>query len=234
MVGSAAFCYTLYQLLGVGWFPPGPMGAMAMLLPVLTPALISPMVWIPIERASRRNIQLLAEVERTRSELAAEVAERKLVQAQLEELARRDPLTGVLNRRGFFETWNSYAEREVTIATIDVDHFKEVNDRWGHATGDLVLCQIAQALTEAAGKRGCVARLGGDEFVVVLTDDPTDGLRRIDDRLRALAVRLPDGSSGLVRASVGCTRPEKDMPIDLALNLADERMFSAKRSRDRD
>lgn len=85
------------------------------------------------------------------------------------DLAGRDPLTGLLNRRGFAEALEqSFAtENDVALLYLDLDDFKSVNDSYGHATGDRLLECVAQRLLNAAGPNDAVARLGGDEFVIL-------------------------------------------------------------------
>lgn len=102
----------------------------------------------------------------------------------LRRAALTDPLTGVLNRRGFFDALTGVRDggREVEIAMVDVDDFKRLNDRHGHAVGDQVLCDVAEWLWALVGDTGTVARIGGDEFAFLAE---LDGQRRLPGR-RAL------------------------------------------------
>jgi diguanylate cyclase (GGDEF)-like protein len=94
--------------------------------------------------------------------------------AQLEELASSDDLTGCLNRRGLCRRFPQLAEaaaaahKQLALLIVDLDHFKQINDRFGHATGDLVLQHLAHLLRACAPEEGCVARLGGDEFAILM------------------------------------------------------------------
>lgn len=234
VVGSGAFCYALYALVGVTVSTSGTGNLVALLAPLVTPAVVTPVIMVPIERSNRRVATLLAEVEHTRAALSTEVAERTAAQARLEELVRRDPLTGVLNRRGFFEVCEQRPPGDTTVVTVDVDHFKQVNDRWGHDAGDLVLRQFASVLVATVGEDGWVARTGGDEFVVLCRPGCDQQSGRVVEALAQLAVTLPDGSSTEVAASVGRSLLRDGVPVDEALRLADQRMFTAKgRSRSR-
>ncbi len=151
---------------------------------------------------------------------------------ELHHLARVDGLTGVLNRRAFATEASSVVElvgdRRLLVAMIDVDDFKGVNDIHGHATGDLVLVELARRLDEAVGAHGRVGRFGGDEFVaVVATIGPDFGA--MEARLAA-ACDLDHVVPG-VTASLGVHTSA--MPIDLseAMSRADEALYREKRNR---
>jgi diguanylate cyclase (GGDEF)-like protein len=160
------------------------------------------------------------------------------------ELARRDPLTGVANGRAFREL----LEREIarmgrhrsplTLAYVDLDRFKAVNDALGHAAGDEFLLAVATRLADSLRAVDTVARLGGDEFALLLpdTDEPEAAvaLERCLDAVRVEARRLA-GVSDRVGATIGAVvfRAPPSSP-DAAIRAADERMYEAKRSgRDR-
>ena len=228
VVGSTAVCYLAYLAAGLS-FPSGGAGGVVMLVaPVATPLLVAPFVALPFARASERITRLLGEVDRTRHALAREVDERAEVQRRLEELARRDPLTGLLNRRGFFELAASRDRAELALMVVDVDDFKLVNDRWGHATGDMVLCRIATALSGAAGP-SAVARLGGDEFALVVDATDLECLERAAGELAALRITLPDGTETEVACSAGSSLLAAGASIDAALAAADAAMYAVKR-----
>ena len=228
VVGSTALCYLAYLLAGLS-FPSGGAGGVVMLVaPVATPLLVAPFVALPFARANDRIARLLGEVDRTRHALALEVEERVEAQRRLEELARRDPLTGLLNRRGFFELAASRDRRELALMVVDVDEFKLVNDRWGHATGDMVLCRIATALTGAGGPVE-VARLGGDEFALITDAADLECLERAAGELTALRIALPDGTATEVACSAGSSLLAPGASIDAALAAADAAMYAVKR-----
>ena len=145
VAGSGGVCFLLYALLGLSIGGGGVGGVVMIVAPLATPLLVAPLAAYPFARANERIAALLAEVEATRRALADEVAEGIAVQRRLEELARRDPLTGLLNRRGFFERATAAAGKALAVTVVDVDNFKEVNDRYGHAAGDAVLNVIASS-----------------------------------------------------------------------------------------
>ncbi|GAA2796055.1 hypothetical protein GCM10010470_33970 [Saccharopolyspora taberi] len=153
-----------------------------------------------------------------------------------EHEALHDPLTGLANRTLFLH-WleRSLADRRepLVLAFCDLDDFKEVNDNFGHAIGDLVLTGTARRLERSLSGDGLVARLGGDEFAVVL-HDVREPIEDVGQRLLA-ALREPHPVNGRplsVGASVGITSLTPDEPVDCTdtlLRWADSAMYTAKR-----
>lgn len=147
--------------------------------------------------------------------------------------ATRDSLTGLKNRDSFHD---ALAESEglVSVLYIDVDRFKEVNDRWGHAVGDQVLTEVAHRIERACRPADTVARFGGDEFVVLLRDVDRRTARRIGERIVAAAgapLGLAAGGPDHVTLSIGLASVSRDAD---PLELADRAMMAAKRlGRDR-
>ncbi len=163
--------------------------------------------------------------------------------AELAERAERDPLTGLGNRRrlerGCAELLPASARdgTPLAVALLDVDHFKQVNDRLGHAAGDRVLVALAQALRDGTRASDIVARYGGEEFVVVMPGlDPAqaaDVAERLRARLGAQdwAAVLGEGAGLSVSAGLA-SAPAYELP--LLLQRADEALYRAKRGgRDR-
>jgi diguanylate cyclase (GGDEF)-like protein len=109
---------------------------------------------------------------------------------RLEQLVTRDPLTGVLNRRGFEERYEEMLAgavrhgRSFTLAMLDIDHFKKINDTHGHKAGDLVLQQIAQIIDRSLRADDIFARVGGEEFVIILNETSFDNARVPLERIR--------------------------------------------------
>jgi diguanylate cyclase (GGDEF)-like protein len=126
---------------------------------------------------------------------------RRLVAAERHQhrMARVDPLTGLANRRAFDEALThalSTGER-FTLLLADVDFFKQINDRFGHTTGDRVLRELA-AHTSAVVRTGdCLARIGGDEFALVAPGAGADAARRLADALREASTRVDSGNGPL-------------------------------------
>jgi len=166
---------------------------------------------------------------------------------EVREQAARDPLTGLMNRRSL----DAFLERTVDLCAlleqpalllmVDVDHFKHVNDTYGHPVGDQVLRAVADALTRTfLRKNDFVGRYGGEEFVVVLRDAGIDGAARVGDRLldavRALRIPIDDAGETVlqVTVSVGVAVARAREDARQWLGRADEALYAAKaQGRDR-
>lgn len=151
-------------------------------------------------------------------------------------LARTDPLTGLPNRRALIETLRAQCRRRegvvgpLCVAFVDLDDFKTVNDRYGHAAGDLVLRRSAEILRSAVRLGDLVARIGGDEFVVVCWRVPANDARemalRLVERIAAMGLSLGEGSFG---ASVGVAHyVEVPRDVNRMLEEADTALLEAK------
>jgi len=165
-----------------------------------------------------------------------------LMARRLAELTRTDALTGLLNRRGLLDelSWlQSHVRRsgqQVTVVTLDLDHFKQVNDRFGHAAGDRVLQTTANVIRTVGRESDLCGRTGGEELIMVLPDtDSVGGLRaaeRVRQALRSLI--LPCLEGGRVTGSFGVATLSEDETLDELLHRADGAMYAAKRAgRDR-
>lgn len=152
-----------------------------------------------------------------------------------ETRSRTDALTGLLSSRAFAEEATRVIalcerhHRPVTVAYIDLDHFKQVNDGFGHARGDQVLAMVASALREAARDTDLVARLGGDEFALLLPETDDTGAAIVLERARSNVIRAVAGESVRVTASIGAvTSRRSHQPIDALLKRADALLYDAK------
>jgi len=179
-------------------------------------------------------VRLAAEVDRLEAELAAMRAR----VAELETHAERDPLTGVLNRRGFARELTraaAYVQRyggNAALIYLDLDRFKPVNDRNGHAAGDAMLKAVAAALLGAVRASDAVARIGGDEFAVLLWNLNAQAARNKADSLeRAIAATsVPWGGHTLaVGAAAGIAELIADTNVDDLVARADAAMYARKR-----
>ena len=181
-------------------------------------------------------MRLAAEVARLEGELAAMRAR----VAELETHAERDPLTGVMNRRGFereLKRTNAYLQRyggAAALVYLDLDDFKPVNDRHGHAAGDAVLKAVAAALVIAVRASDLVARIGGDEFAVLLWNlsAPHAQTKAAALESAVAATTVTWGSASLaVGASAGAAELSADRDIASLLARADGAMYARKRTR---
>ncbi|MCY1533436.1 diguanylate cyclase (GGDEF) domain protein [compost metagenome] len=161
----------------------------------------------------------------------------------LKEASNRDPLTGLANRRLLIERLKEEVsrtqrqERPFVLAMIDVDHFKAVNDTWGHDIGDRMLEEIAHVLQAEVRSYDLCGRWGGEEFLILLPDTrltaASQVLERVRDGLRALAVRVNTETLS-ISASFGVAEHLPGESYSQTLNRADAALLQAKRSgRDR-
>lgn len=162
-------------------------------------------------------------------------------QRQLQELASLDGLTGVLNRRaleGRLSEAHAHAARRrnpLSVAMLDIDHFKSVNDTYGHQTGDRVLQEFARRVREVTRDYDAIGRYGGEEFLVILYEAGLEDARLAAERIRGRIADVPfevDGQRIPVTTSVGvatCELPGEQQPPDLVA-CADAELYAAKRS----
>lgn len=151
----------------------------------------------------------------------------------LKDQASHDPLTGLLNRRAFDELLNRIDPSQPQpgcLLMIDIDHFKPVNDRFGHSAGDQALCAIAAVLSHGIRKGDAVARLGGDEFAVLLFNCNRTAAARVAEQIRhqIAAIRIDSLDQPLgISASIGWCEIHSRDPQQL-INNADRACYTAK------
>ena len=153
--------------------------------------------------------------------------------AALREERNRDPLTQLINRRAFFEAAeNSLSDSRQgpwALVTCDIDHFKQVNDNWGHAAGDEVLRSVAQVLATHMREGDVVARFGGEEFVALLQRAQRPAAEAVAQRMRQqLAATRIEAIRGPVTASFGVSMPASRSDLPRALAQADALLYRAK------
>lgn len=156
---------------------------------------------------------------------------------RVEELAVRDELTTLVNRRELFNILDrevEQARREgdpISVLIVDVDDFKSVNDRWGHLVGDHVLREVARALVRGVRRGDVVGRYGGEEFLVILSDPEIEGALACGERLRHSVEHLGIETGGTrlsVTISVGATTYVPPEPLNATLARADSALYEAK------
>ncbi|HEX4352460.1 MAG TPA: GGDEF domain-containing protein [Polyangiales bacterium] len=154
----------------------------------------------------------------------------------LKELSERDPLTGLLNRRGFEEQAQrelaraARYHRPIAFAVIDIDRFKEVNDRYGHARGDELLRVVGEELTRLRASDLAV-RLGGDEFGLLMPETDEAAAARVVDRLKQRVNERMHEENWPVTISVGsATAMPTATRLTTLMEEADRRMYAEKRS----
>jgi diguanylate cyclase (GGDEF)-like protein len=169
---------------------------------------------------------------------AAIAIENARVYERLEQLAATDSLTGLFNRRYFQQALTrevSRAERRgsrVALMMLDIDHFKPLNDTYGHTVGDVVLKKVAEILSKDVRKGDVLARYGGEEFVILLSEASYQGIKEIAERIRksiAAATIHPAGPRKRVTVSVGwALYPDDTKETDKLVELADRALYFAK------
>lgn len=160
----------------------------------------------------------------------------------LEEISYLDGLTGISNRRKFDEyldsTWN-FAEREslpISMILMDIDHFKQFNDNYGHLKGDDCLIQISRALSKAVvRKTDCIARYGGEEFACILPNTNMDSAVIIADNLRRsiMALQIPHAYSSAgdrvtISFGVATIIPDRNSSCSVLIQAADDALYRSK------
>jgi diguanylate cyclase (GGDEF)-like protein len=200
-------------------------------------------------RARHRALQVRhelasAQAERDRlaelnTRLEAKVAEVELLHRELREQALRDPLTGLHNRRYLFESGPGLLElarrneRPLVVALLDLDHFKLLNDTFGHAAGDAVLRRFAQLLQEVLRRSDTIVRHGGEEFVALMPEITADGAAAVFARLQEVCRQRPptQGSRPLPTCSFSAgiaVFPRQGQTLDQLLTRADRALYNAK------
>ena len=165
--------------------------------------------------------------------------EREEAVEKLQEYANRDGLTGIANRR-FFETrlrdeflrWQRYGG-ELSVLLFDLDHFKDINDRFGHAVGETVLRVMAQRVADAVRVQDTFGRFGGEEFALLLPCTPLADAMIVAEKIRLTISETPVEADGVrvpVTASVGGAAARPGLPsYEVLINEADAALYSAKR-----
>jgi diguanylate cyclase (GGDEF)-like protein len=159
-------------------------------------------------------------------------------EAHLELLSKTDPLTGVTNRREFFDALEREMARarrrqaSLAVVLLDLDHFKAINDAAGHLAGDAVLVAAARAIGEELRRGDVLARYGGEEFVVLLPDTDTPGARVVAERCRERLQQMAmvfEGRAIAVTASFGIATLGAPGSEEALVRSADEALYKAKR-----
>ncbi len=145
--------------------------------------------------------------------------------------AQTDPLTGLVNRRGLTTRLDAWKAQRTpfSVVALDIDHFKRVNDTFGHDVGDLVLKRLAQLMRDCAREGDILCRSGGEEFLVLLENTAPETAVQIADRLRQCVERTDIPPVGHITISLGVAHhPKHAADIDGALKAADEALYQAK------
>jgi diguanylate cyclase (GGDEF)-like protein len=173
-----------------------PVVALRMALLLIMTNIVGFFALLRIESLQRIQFGLIHEERHRNRQLLKEVAHRKMLEAQLRGLAERDALTGLNNRGHFMEWAHELLQRSrvegapFSLFMLDVDHFKAINDTWGHSHGDWALSEIARVCQQSVRPQDVVGRFGGEEFIVALPNTRLDDARIVAERLRKKVAEL--------------------------------------------
>lgn len=162
-------------------------------------------------------------------------ADVKIIYHREREHSRIDFLTGMINQRGFYEALRRERERAsrlntpITLAYVDLDNFKLVNDQFDHRTGDSVLAAVGQTLRRSIRDIDLAGRLGGDEFCLLLPNTDSAGARVLLEKVKEVLLRVMEASHWPVTFSIGAvTFHQPDKAAAEMINAADRAMYAAK------
>lgn len=162
------------------------------------------------------------------------VDQRRLMEDEYRNLAYRDPLTGLSNRRGFWENGVTEIERAfryhrpLSLLMVDIDYFKDINDDFGHQAGDDVLCAVADCIMETARQTDLKARWGGDEFIILLGETNKEEAAEMAERLSLWVEGRNMGVPVNVTLSTGIAELNPEDTLELLIKRADKALYSAK------
>lgn len=163
-----------------------------------------------------------------------DITEQKRLEQELEHAAMRDSMTGLLNRRQFYRITEQAnpsslpVQNQFSLLLVDTDHFKNINDVFGHLKGDEVLISLSRTLEACSRKDDFVFRWGGEEFVILLPRTPLDTAMQVAETIRAAVARI--AITGLPRftVSIGVARHNAEESIDELFKRVDDALYRAK------
>ncbi len=171
-------------------------------------------------------------------DLKSEIAERIKLEKEIRKLASTDSLTGISNRRSFIERANAEFQRslryqyDLSVVMMDIDHFKSINDTYGHQVGDTCLKTFTQTCQKVLRKNDLFGRLGGEEFCILLVETDPDEATRVAERLRRIVAdtEMCEGKACFnFYVSIGVTGlTGADTDMDTAIQRADKALYQAK------
>lgn len=165
-----------------------------------------------------------------------DISQRKELETELRKLATTDSLTGIANRRRFLSkapkevTRSQRYGRDLSVLMLDVDHFKTINDRYGHAVGDQVLCRLVEVCNDELREHDVIGRLGGEEFAILLPETVLETARAVAERLREnIEATTVDGQSFHFTVSFGVAQVKgSEETAEEVIRRADEALYRAK------
>ena len=179
-------------------------------------------------RAKQQRI-LQNKLEKANSEL-------ERVNAELERLSGTDPMTGAWNRRSFTQAAESEIKRaqrqqhSLSLMMLDIDHFKYINDTYGHLIGDQVLIEFVKLIQSTLRDSDFLARVGGEEFAIIVPYAPGTAALEMAERIRKLIAEHTFDKAGVVTVSIGVAEYQSGNTIDIMMMKADQALYEAKNS----
>ncbi|MDP3478540.1 MAG: diguanylate cyclase [Desulfoprunum sp.] len=176
-----------------------------------------------------------ADLAKTNELLLTEIIERKRFEEKLRELSETDPLTGIFNRRKFFDLLQFEINkakrygRPLSLLMFDLDHFKQVNDTFGHSIGDMVLAATTGIVTKTIRNTDIFARYGGEEFIIVLTETHVSGAAELAEKIRAAVARHHFPVAGQRTISIGIAEFSGKEDETEFITRADNALYTAKK-----
>ena len=160
---------------------------------------------------------------------------------KIKEMAFRDSLTGLYNRRYFFDIaqkmflTSKRDNKEISILMCDIDHFKDINDTYGHQTGDIILTEVSRVLATSIRKNDIIARYGGEEFIILLYDCPSKFSVLIAEKIRKSIEKLEiiDDNDNKIKLTISIGISNKGESLDKIIQSADQMLYKAKETRNK-
>lgn len=235
MVALGAYAVVVRRNAGIYFFA-------ATLSGMLGAAATTTSVWglIPLNTFTYHGIEFGIVLEATLLALAItqQMGYEQTARLKAEYLAQRDPLTGLYNRRAFLDlsrvAWEQSHRnaRPLSVLMLDIDHFKKINDQYGHDGGDKLLLSVSQLLTATCRKNDLLARWGGEEFVLLLPETDIEHARLLAERIRHLIEETGHTASQstiLSTLSIGVAEYATDADLGILIARADARLYEAKK-----
>ncbi|MCU4676691.1 diguanylate cyclase [Catenovulum sp. 2E275] len=189
-----------------------------------------------LEMLQQRNVEL-ERVKKELEDINKTLEEKvKLRTIELEIQANTDPVTGIESRHAIMEilenNFNHHTRynRIFSVLMIDIDHFKQVNDNFGHQTGDKILYAVAQCIKQSCRLTDYVGRYGGEEFLVILPETDSIGAQYLAERIRTCVAELELSIAQRVTCSIGISSMQKGLIQATVIKNADEALYQAKRT----
>jgi len=215
-------------------------GAVRLALLLIMANIVGYCALLRLEFLQRKQFALLHDERDQNRDLLKEIKHRKSLEAQLRMVAERDALTGLDSRSHFMKRAEALLQRSQLEQTpfclfmIDVDHFKRINDTWGHTRGDLILTKIAEVCEQSLRPTDVIGRFGGEEFVVGLPHTSPCDAQTVAERLKQNVEALPlkDELSGLsLSVTIGIAVAQgNDDDLDALITRADNMLYEGKRN----